>query len=140
MNDLLDGQFQNFCRMPFKDFEYLLSLTEPAIRKQDTNYRDAISPKERLVITLRFLATGDSFSSLMYNFEVSKSSVSRIVHDVFRTLSDALKQYVHVSKSYEFSFFVEDQFGGCGFIGQEINLAECRFGRGKKLGHKNIHK
>ncbi len=55
LNDLLDGQFQNFCRMSFKNSEYLLSLTEPAIRKQDTNYRDAISPKERLVINLVFL-------------------------------------------------------------------------------------
>ncbi len=94
LNDLPDGQFQNFCRMSFKDFEYLLSLIELAIRKQDTNYRDAISPKERLVITLRFMATGDSFSSLMYTFKVSKSSVSRIVQDVCRALKDALKQYV----------------------------------------------
>ncbi len=121
--------------MSFKDFEYLLSHIEPAIRKQGTNYRDAISPKERLVITLRFLATGDSFSSLMYTFKVSKSSVSHIVHDVCRALNGTLNQCVHVSKSYEFSFFwrrpirrmwfhwARDQFGG------------VPIWRGKKLGH-----
>jgi hypothetical protein len=54
------GQFENFCRMSSKDFEHLLTLIEPAIGKQDTNYIKAISSKERLAITLRFLASGDS--------------------------------------------------------------------------------
>jgi hypothetical protein len=81
LNDLLigsTGQFGNFCHMSSEDFEHLLTLIEPAIRKQDTNYRIAISSKERLAITLHFLARGDSYISLMYLFKISKQSISQL--------------------------------------------------------------
>lgn len=97
LNDLIIGstdQFGIFCRMSSDGFEHLLTLIEPAIRKQDTNYRDAISPKERLAITLRFLATGDSYTSLMYLFKISKQSISTIVIDVCRALNDVLRNYI----------------------------------------------
>lgn len=96
------GQFENFCRMSSEDFEILLNLIEPVIRKRDTNYRDAISPKERLAVTLRFLATGDSFTSLMYLFKISKQSISTIVTEVCRALNEALKHQVQVSTIYLF--------------------------------------
>lgn len=92
------GQFENFCRMSLEDFEYLLALIEPKIRKRDTNYRSAISSKERLAVTLRFLATGDSFASLMYLFKMSKPSISSIVLDVCRALNEVLKDNIQVSK------------------------------------------
>lgn len=100
LNDMFignTGQFQNFCRMSPVDFEFLLNLIEPIIRKQDTNYRESISPKERLAITLRFLATGDSFTSLMYLFKISKQSISTIVIEVCRALNEKLKHQVQVS-------------------------------------------
>jgi hypothetical protein len=103
LNDLSignTGQFKNFCRMSSEDFEHLLNLIEPAIRKKDTNYREAISSKERLAITLPFLATGDSFTSLMYLVKISKQSISTIVIDVCRALNDVLKHYIQVSKLY----------------------------------------
>lgn len=58
--------FKIFCRMSVTDFEYLLNLVGPKIAKRNTNYRDAIPLHERLAVTLRFLATGDSYTSLMY--------------------------------------------------------------------------
>lgn len=39
-------------------FDFLLKLVSPMIQKQDTNMRKCIGPKERLIITLRYLATG----------------------------------------------------------------------------------
>lgn len=60
--------FKNFSRMSVEDFNYLLHKLSPRIRKNDTNYREAIPPKIRLLVTLRFLATGDSYKSLMYLF------------------------------------------------------------------------
>nr|CAI5825158.1 unnamed protein product [Callosobruchus analis] len=71
--------FQNFTRMSHTDFENLLELVTPHIQRQDTNYHDSISPRMRLAITLRFLATGDSYKSLMYLFQVSYSTISLIV-------------------------------------------------------------
>lgn len=51
--------FKIFCRMSVTDFEYLLNLVGPKIAKRNTLH-------ERLAVTLRFLATGDSYTSLMY--------------------------------------------------------------------------
>ncbi|KAJ8953378.1 hypothetical protein NQ318_023495 [Aromia moschata] len=101
LNDIFignKGQFENFCRMSFEDFEILLNLIEPVIKKQDTNYRESISPKEILAVTLRFLATGDSFTSLMYLFKISKKSISTIVIEVCRALNEALKHQVETFK------------------------------------------
>ena len=53
-------QLRSFLRMTAKDLEEILRLTGPIISK-DTNMRQAISAKERLAVTLRFLATGIVF-------------------------------------------------------------------------------
>lgn len=71
-----DGSFKNFLRMSSVDFEYLLAAVGQIISKQDTTFRDAIPAREKLAITLRFLASGDSYQSLSYLFKVSKSSIS----------------------------------------------------------------
>ena len=41
-------------------FDHLLSLVGPLISKLATRFRNPISPSERLAVTLRYLATGDS--------------------------------------------------------------------------------
>ena len=51
--------YQNFLRMNATAFEELLSSIASKITFQDTVMRQAISPAERLAITLRFLATGE---------------------------------------------------------------------------------
>nr|CAI5843684.1 unnamed protein product [Callosobruchus analis] len=88
--------FQNFTRMSRTDFENLLELVTPHIQRQDTNYHDSISPRMRLAITLRFLATGDSYKSLMYLFQVSYSTISLIVPEVCEAISSVLKDYIKV--------------------------------------------
>lgn len=70
------GEFTNFCRMSLADFEFLLAKIEPMIKKKQTRLRIPIPPKIRLAITLRYLATGDSYRSLHYLFKVSASAIS----------------------------------------------------------------
>lgn len=41
-----------------KELELILSKVAPLITKRHTKLRQAITAKERLVLTLRFLATG----------------------------------------------------------------------------------
>nr|CAH7713811.1 unnamed protein product [Callosobruchus chinensis] len=48
--------------MTAEDFERLIILVGPTISKMDTKFRKAIPVQDRLAITLRFLATGDSFT------------------------------------------------------------------------------
>lgn len=104
---MFDGSFINFLRMSKSDFEYLLQNVGPFIEKQDTNLRSAVTAETRLAITLRYLATGDSYSSLSYTFRVSKQLISRIVPEVCKNIICVLKNYIQVreTKSYE-SFFL----------------------------------
>ena len=46
--------FRNFTRMTPSDFELLLQLIGPSIKKQDTNMREAIPISTRLAVNLRF--------------------------------------------------------------------------------------
>lgn len=52
------GTFRNFFRMTLDEFEEVTILVTPHIKKEDTVYRLSITPRERLMVTLRYLATG----------------------------------------------------------------------------------
>lgn len=82
--------------MSLSDFEYLLTLISPIISKQDTHLRDSIPAKIRLAITLRFLATGDSYKSLHFLFKVSSQIISKIVPEVCAAINQVLKNEVKV--------------------------------------------
>lgn len=92
-----NGNIKNFCRMSSPDLEWLLCKVSPLIQKEDTNYRAAISPLERLLLTLRFLATGDSYTSLMYLFRISKQAISVIVPEVCDAIILVLQDQIKVS-------------------------------------------
>nr|CAH7767975.1 unnamed protein product [Callosobruchus chinensis] len=65
----------------------------------DTKFRKAIPVQDRLAITLRFLATGDSFTSLQYLFNVSKR-ISIIIEETCNALIQALKEQIKVTLNY----------------------------------------
>lgn len=94
--DETTGQFKNFVRMESEDFEFLLCKIGPKIMKQDTQLRKAVSIEKRLAVTLRFLATGDSFTSLQYTFLISKQLISYIIPEVCRALVEVLNEYIKV--------------------------------------------
>nr|CAH7746905.1 unnamed protein product [Callosobruchus chinensis] len=88
-------------RMTAEDFERLIILVGPKISKMYTKFRKAISVQDRLAITLRFLATGDSFTSLQYLFKESKQRVSIIIiEETCNALIQALKEQIKVTLSY----------------------------------------
>lgn len=95
--DPLSG-FKNFTRISCQDFEMLVNVTSPFIAKQDTNYRKCVPVSIRLAITLRYLATGDSFASLMFLFKVSKELIARIVPETCKALISVLKENIKVRK------------------------------------------
>jgi hypothetical protein len=58
---------------------------------KDTNMREAIPAGERLPLSLRFLVTGESYSSLHYQFRISVLSIALIVLEVCRAVFDVMK-------------------------------------------------
>lgn len=101
---LSDGSFTNFTRMSSADFEFFLKMIGPSIYKRDTKLRNAVAPHIRLAITLRYLSTGDSYTSLSYTFRVSKQLIGRIVPEVCKELINQLKCFVKVSKYIQINF------------------------------------
>ncbi|XP_041772354.1 protein ALP1-like [Anopheles merus] len=90
-----------FLRMKKEDFFHLLSLVGPKIAKMDTDFHKAITEQERLLITLRYLATGDTFTSLQYVFRVSRHTIIRIVKETCVCRIEVLRDYVKLPSTEE---------------------------------------
>ena len=73
--------FRRFMRMNYEQFIELTEMIAPIVSKTDTVMRKTICPKQRLALTLRFLATGESFRSLEYQFRISRKAISYIITD-----------------------------------------------------------
>ena len=73
--------FFRFVRMTSQRFEHLLSLVGPHLQRTTTKMREPISPAERLVLTLRFLASGDSQQSLCFSFRISWAAICTILSE-----------------------------------------------------------
>lgn len=63
--------FRNFTRTNLCLFEEIVEKVTPYIQKQGTHLRKLLPSRLRVAITLRFLATGQSYSSLQYTFRVA---------------------------------------------------------------------
>ena len=68
------NDFKNYLRMHLPTFKELVLRLETSLISQETHLRNPIPPSEQLAETLRFLATGESYSSLQYQFRISKST------------------------------------------------------------------
>ena len=72
----------------------LVEEVGPKITKQTTMMRAPISPEEKLAITMRFLAAGESYESLMFPFRVHKSTISRFIPVVCQAIFDTFKEKI----------------------------------------------
>ncbi|XP_047510278.1 protein ANTAGONIST OF LIKE HETEROCHROMATIN PROTEIN 1-like [Pieris napi] len=75
-------KFFGYVRMSVSSFEELLTVLYVTIKGQDSKFRDCIQPEEKLVITLRYFATGCTFAELHYTFKIGVSTVAEIVREV----------------------------------------------------------
>ncbi|CAH1994469.1 unnamed protein product [Acanthoscelides obtectus] len=77
-----EKKFFNFTRMSRSTFYELLAVCGEKLAKKDTPMRNAITSEEKLVITIRYLATGCSLAELHYNFRIGRSTASNIIQEV----------------------------------------------------------
>ncbi|KAI4455634.1 hypothetical protein MML48_9g00001209 [Holotrichia oblita] len=90
--------FRNHLRLTTNQFQELLSAVKDFIKKKDTLMRPALEPRIKLQITMRYLATGDSFSTLEHMYRIPKSTISKFLPQVLKAIYEGLKDYVKVNK------------------------------------------
>ncbi|XP_068122176.1 uncharacterized protein [Hyperolius riggenbachi] len=112
-------KFFGYARMSIGSFDRLLSLLEADLKKKDTKFRKSVTPTERLLITLRFLATGQSFSAMHYEFRMGVTTIHRIVRTtcvvIWNKLANLYMQFPDKRKWEEVSakFYEQHQFPNC---------------------------
>ena len=75
-----DGNMSfNYLRMDPENFDELFQVVGPFVQKKATNFRDYIPPGMKLVVDL---ATGESQSSLSFNFRLGRSTICSILGEV----------------------------------------------------------
>ena len=76
--------FKQF-RMTPRKLEELLGWVAPRILKSNVK-REAISPEERLCVTLRYVVTGDAYITI----RISPTSISRIIKETTKAIWNIL--------------------------------------------------
>lgn len=63
-------------------FDELLNLIKEDFTRQNTHMRESILAALKLAATTRFLATGENYSDLQYQFRVHQSTVGQFIPEV----------------------------------------------------------
>eukprot|EP00745_Piridium_sociabile_P033516 TRINITY_DN57481_c0_g1_i1.p1 TRINITY_DN57481_c0_g1~~TRINITY_DN57481_c0_g1_i1.p1 ORF type:complete len:488 (-),score=103.76 TRINITY_DN57481_c0_g1_i1:251-1714(-) len=87
--DMDHRMFKNYTRISLDMFLEMLDRIRPDITKEDTRMRSALEPGLKLAVTLRYMATGDSYPSLAYSFRVSVPSICNFLPAVCQAIIDA---------------------------------------------------
>ena len=91
-------EYGKFLRITPDVFDELVNLIEGSIKKQNTVMRDALTPSIKLAATIRYLATGSSYSDLQHLFRIHRTTLSLIIPEVCEAIYENLKdQYLQVS-------------------------------------------
>lgn len=105
--------YKEMMRMNYNTFLLILQEIEQDITVQELTNGGCkrIMPAERLTLTLRYLATGESYSSLSFQFRISKRAISYIVQEVCSAISKNLMSvYLSVPKTEEEWMRIADEF------------------------------
>ena len=84
--------YKNYLRMSVDNFNEILTLVKDDLTKQNTHLRESIPAEVKLAITLRYLATGNTYTDLQYQFRVHKSTISGFVPKVCEVIYEKLKE------------------------------------------------
>ena len=73
-------------------FDIPLGLVAPAINKKTTKMREPISTDQRLLVTLRYLSTGDAHTTIAAKYRISPTTIDRIISETCNAFWDKLKE------------------------------------------------
>lgn len=96
IKELDDEDFRIYLRMSSDLFAELLEMVKPYITKTDTVMRKAVTAEERLLATLKYLASGREFRELKFSTSISSQLLSEIIPETCAAICKVLKNYMKV--------------------------------------------
>ncbi|XP_040278182.1 uncharacterized protein LOC120993776 [Bufo bufo] len=121
--------------MSVSTFDRLLESLRPGLIFQNINMRRSISPEERLIVTLRFLATGNSFASLHFEFLLGISTISTIVPHTCKVIWERLREMVMPEPRVQDWLRIAHRFEQCAQFPNCIGALDGKHIRVKKPAH-----
>jgi hypothetical protein len=100
LNELLETDVEdyiNYLRMNEQTFNMLLAEVSPYIQKKNTRLSEAISPKQRLIAALSYLATGRSFKDMKFSMRISPQSLWKTIMETCAAITKGLNNYIQIS-------------------------------------------
>ena len=91
-------------RTSYESFKKILGFIEPLVTPTDSAVIGVqlIRPAKRLVLAIRFLATGGTYCSLSLLFRVSERAVSYIIDEVTNAIIQYIgKDYIKIPSTSE---------------------------------------
>ena len=86
------NSLKEYIRMDRMYFDYLVERLYPYLLKEDTVMRESIKPAEQVCVFLRYVASGETFRSLEYQFRISRRSIARIVDRVAEAIIEEMQE------------------------------------------------
>lgn len=78
--------YRNFLRLDEGQFNQIVERVRPRLQRETTFWRKPLDVGLRVAITLRFLATGETYKSLSYAFRVASNTISKLVPETCRAI------------------------------------------------------
>ena len=85
------NSLKDYIRMDRMHFYYLVERLYPYLLKDDTILRESIKPAAQVCVFLRYVASGETFRSLEYQFRISRRSIARIVDRVAEAIIEEMQ-------------------------------------------------
>ncbi|XP_061716889.1 uncharacterized protein LOC133524757 [Cydia pomonella] len=85
-----ESKFYSYYHMPKSAFYYILSYIEDSITKKNTTFREAITPEEKLAVTLKYMVSGASVRTLSTSFRLGETTIRSIIKEVCKAIIDKM--------------------------------------------------
>ena len=103
--------FSEFIRLDRLHFQFLVERLYPRLIKRDTVMRKSIKPDEQCCLFLRYIASGESFRSLEYQFRISRRTISRVISTVAKAIIHEMQDaYFKTLKTVEEWLLISEKF------------------------------
>jgi len=83
--------------MDEEEFNELLDMLTFLIQKTDTRMRKSVTPLERLSVTWRYLASGNTFEDLKFLCAISPQTIGHMVIETYEAIIVCLVKRIKVN-------------------------------------------